>query len=951
MDADKKVGCTLVECLKHIGSCLFRCIPEAVDRWSRYRDRDFGSIYSGPGHRWPDVHGHPAITMILMFPVLYYLSFGPTLDPFLSIFSSSEVAGGWRSVALLGVLMAAYAVLFLAIRHINIEGSRLWWLQVGVMIIVAVIAFFGLAAPSSVEGDDIPYRHFLTVIFLLVMVYAGAGSLLAVHLIFRNFPNEYAQVFSERLKSTELFVYESTPPMGVVRVFHGLLNGPLYNPFHFLFLPAVVALVLPRNNLYNLLVIAAVFVSWMLVTWGAMYYRWHNMIDIVRRWFFVGGQLVISMLVIALAAVRLLNVDYVATVLDSTPWGNLTVVSYLFAAYGILWLYEYWINWTLLNRLLKFLGTPLAGFASRISYPFSGKTNTTVNLDNRVLQIHGGSRFIVIGDLSNRPHGAFHSYDKGALFQKLADNTPTTEDETHDRICSRQAINALNKRIKLYFTSLNVVAVALLGVGLYVWDKPEDIKPIVLQGEIVVDGNDVGVDLLSRLKQQQQASRPAIAIAASGGGTRAALYTASLLRGLSELGVTDNIVLTSGVSGGGVALAYYAAHYPIEQDDKSGWNNFSAAMAEPFIQDVIQGMAEYRIFSNGTRWSQLLAESFQRRLMTGQAVKRKLIGELNHHGLVLNTTLAGHPCGDSELLQELFKSGKEEPCLGVDDQSYSVHAGARLIFTNLKNTASFPVATTLMHSRHSGDEYLKYIIVRGDQVPLATGAALNANFPPVFSEAGVFLSPESPGGKPRKYWVTDGGAADNRGMVSLLYALLSALEEGEDKAIELPDLHIVMAEASAGSIDYKANRGIGAKFGAAEKFASQLMEELLARLTREYRRVSANPEAKVHLHYLAMPAALRIRGGLGTHWMMPPGAYLMEVTEPDPDAAEEYWVEREDLERLIVQLHELGERMCPGKGSNDKTSDLAEVESWMCNDPHRARWLRLSKSLDFESTD
>ena len=76
-------------------------------------------------------------------------------------------------------------------------------------------------------------------------------------------------------------------------------------------------------------------------------------------------------------------------------------------------------SWTLLNRLLKFLGTPLVGFADRISYPFSGETHTTVNTDNRVLQIHSGSRFIVIGDLSYKHHGAFHAYDKGALFQKL----------------------------------------------------------------------------------------------------------------------------------------------------------------------------------------------------------------------------------------------------------------------------------------------------------------------------------------------------------------------------------------------------------------------------------------------------------------------------------------------------------------------------------------------------
>ena len=76
--------------------------------------------------------------------------------------------------------------------------------------------------------------------------------------------------------------------------------------------------------------------------------------------------------------------------------------------------------------------------------------------------------------------------------------------------------------------------------------------------------------------------------------------------------------------------------------------------------------------------------------------------------------------------------------------SYSVHAGSRLIFTNLKSTKSFPNETTSRSGDSRGDEYLNYIIIKNDEVKLAEAAALNANFPPVFSDAGVFITSDDP---------------------------------------------------------------------------------------------------------------------------------------------------------------------------------------------------------------
>ena len=50
-------------------------------------------------------------------------------------------------------------------------------------------------------------------------------------------------------------------------------------------------------------------------------------------------------------------------------------------------------------------------------------------------------------------------------------------------------------------------------------------------------------------------------------------------------------------------------------------------------------------------------------------------------------------------------------------------------------------------------------------------------------------------------------------------------------------------------------------FGAAQKFASQLMLELKQDLEGIY-------GDKIRFHYLSMPMVLR-SGGVGTHWMLP----------------------------------------------------------------------------------
>ena len=87
------------------------------------------------------------------------------------------------------------------------------------------------------------------------------------------------------------------------------------------------------------------------------------------------------------------------------------------------------------------------------------------------------------------------------------------------------------------------------------------------------------------------------------------------------------------------------------------------------------------------------------------------------------------------------------------DLQTSLSAGGRLILTNLADTDAFPD----QGMPQAPSEYLAYVALNNPEIKLATAAALNANFPPVFSNAAVDVASS------RRYWVTDGGATDNRG--------------------------------------------------------------------------------------------------------------------------------------------------------------------------------------------
>lgn len=267
------------------------------------------------------------------------------------------------------------------------------------------------------------------------------------------------------------------------------------------------------------------------------------------------------------------------------------------------------------------------------------------------------------------------------------------------------------------------------------------------------------------------------------------------------------------------------------------------------------------------------------------------MGEISDFGLILNTSLAGQfncdgapeDCSKLSLLEAERRFRSRTSC----DVS-----GGRLILTNLAFGENF----TPMIEESGGPAGLP-VVVDESSTRLEVAAALNANFPPVFSNAAVDV-----GGKAR-YWITDGGTVDNRGIEMLLYALRDALGDANGRARcgTLPKITVVVADASAFTNAYAQNRGVGTVSAAGNQFASQLVAEQLRSIRAMYEK-DGHPDY-FRFVYLPMPLRLRESGSFGTHWMLQPH---IEVQSGGGDSRPR-WLSGEETLQLLRELHGTGQ--------------------------------------------
>lgn len=963
------------------GLGLFRAIlsvglPSALDRLTRHMDRIAGRSFNG---RWQRVfaQGQSMIPWLFMLPAIVFTMLGPTPR--------------WRGLPVAATLLAGLAAYVACVRLWPARwshGKGLLGLQWLVLALLSALLWWQ-SGPSSIEAEAAPYRHVFAPILLLLLLVAALAFPLA-DWVLKGMATKHAPLLTRLLARTELFDKPRAPEPSLRRFLHGLINAPLYHPLHLLLLPALPAVLVPRHYAQPTYAALWLAVSWLILTFAGMYDRLNLTVRVVKRMFLIGGQGLVSVAIIVLAALRLAGVDYVTTLLDTAS--AMVVSFYILAAYSAFWLYEYWINRALAERLLPLLDVtaPPGARLAWVPYPVrSEAVDSRVQATGRAIEVFAGGRFVVTGGYldpdSKTTCGQWRPYERDDLFQCLADSA-SRDNDPEETYRANMAVAEVDKRCKLYFNLLNIGLLALalgLGFGLHSVAKKQQLPGV--QGQLLV-GERVAsqpVDLREHVFTGNTERRPKIFLAVSGGGTRAALYAASVLRGLAQIGRAGDVVLISGVSGGAAALTYFAIHRsellaapagpcgPAELEQMAAqaqprkgedpWCRFIEVMARPYIDDVLRGVSELQVLRSKTT-SHLLQESLARGLDHGAGAPTKL-ANIRELGLILNSTLAGHPVAapggaqaavpcPRETAPALPPASPAAPAAGASSQVNAVlpdtwdssSAGGILAFTNVRNLGAFPASAGALPC--APDERLPYLLVGGEATELAAATALAANFPPVFPNAAVDVGVDVGQGKPaiHRYWVTDGGAAENRGVISLLYALRGMLDDCAGSPLcagPAPDLHVIVADASALSFDYQPDRGVSAKLGASSKFSGQLMIELGASTERAYRALG---QGRLMVSYLPMPLLLRSRGGLGTHWMMPAQVTLRDDAALSGSKAKV--IDRPDrwhTMALLTCLHDV--QSAPPRDHPCAAMHAGELGQHLSADLHARAWQALTQGL------
>jgi hypothetical protein len=842
-------------------------------------------------------------------------------------------------------------------------GSAAWL----AVIVGALWAFATPTFPS--EGDGGFYPHVYLVVVGLLLVTACAARWLARGM-FAKFRRRHGAKFRRAMRHQDLLRYEFDPPdVSKVRLWSALINGLERHTLHFLLLPAFVVFLAPQSTPSWYVLVFAV-ISAGLVMYSSLSRRWAQVLIYVDRWFLVGTPLVVSIAVIAIALARFFGVQYVATVLDAAPMGVLAII--VLMCYAAVWYFEFWVNRWLAEEMLGIVGDSREMHKGFLVCP-SFQPESWARADGRYLSCHGTGRLCAQGWFTRDvpDHGelkddhAFTTYGFAELIELLSARVPDGTELARD----------VERRLALYYNLVNgFLIVAFAAAWLALTPETEDVKPMIhvkaikaevaspetaqYQGPVEAAAAAAPADpLAARLVagEGEGEPRPALVVAASGGGTRAAVYTAVALEGMAKLQRTRDIVLLSGVSGGGASSAMFASRYEAlarsdpAPGDGNAWARYVEAAGKPYIEDVLEGIGELRILREQSL-GVLLEESFRRRAFNGDAPIRNL-GQLGEGpALILNSAISGHPYDDSQMLFERIappQGPRSGECV-QRSRPYANLAGGRLIFTNLRNLSGFP-----KRSEDAPDMLLPYRIVNDDTVTLAAASALTANFPPVFSNAHVKLDAVDDADPcPRSYYVTDGGATENLGLVSALYALRGTLQSLAPDAKVAP-IHVLALEASAIDYDYRDDRGIGAATGGSkERINAGLTQMLLT----EVRGLACARGGELRVHYLPLPVAFRSRGGFGTHWMFAPN---IRVSNPHLARQEDepFWkrsgykdfadLDRGETMRTLRAMFDTADPMCvraerievERAAAREAGKRLPLTDGWTADVQRVARWI------------
>ncbi|MGX5802627.1 patatin-like phospholipase family protein [Bradyrhizobium sp. Arg314] len=716
---------------------------------------------------------------------------------------------------------------------------------------------------------------------------------------------------------------------------------PVRYPVELLLPGSLLVLFVPDRFLWSVFVIVG-FLVWSALFLGMLFERLMEVLKTIGRLFFVGPQLAISLLVIVVALARLADVHYVTYLFNagSGGYGNTKIMAYLALSYVGAWYYAFWCDQFAARRVICLLGgSECSDPPFEVRYRYDGRPNLSpIKEEDRIIALHGAGRLKIQGEYKEgyEARGIALQFQTPSelleIFRRQIEQMPQTKSLVSDPLPSVRDF----QRSARVFPVITSALAFLLIAGPSLLSFFYAAQPAELEIHLTTARNLNPASFLLSDSPATGVCPPLgpndarIAVVASGGGTRAAIYTASVLRGIAEQGKICNVVLVSGVSGGSAALAYFALHEgelrrPGSLDEVS-WGKFSDVMASPFIEDVLDRASDLRTTFGRRSWQPAACDESpqQNEQVSGWMPARSRLGNIlaesfvckmgaaamgaPHFGLMLNTSLLGSfdakSCNATNLpLPELISK-----CGSVLDGGV---AGGRLVLTNLlapKQGGADPSSV------------MKIVPLDDENISIARAAALSANFPPVFSDAAIDVVPEGQRYGGQRYWVTDGGAVENRGAMTLYLFIRDAVKH-LTKSSRLAPLRIVIADVTASAGAYEESFGFNSVLGAGGQLGLGMEGEVFSDIKDTY----CDHGSVATVHEIPMPKVLR--DGIGTHWLLPGS---LTFTFPDQAARTLYAA---DVQELVLALHSKSSR------EFDHPDDANTVLEWAKEDPiHNKNW-------------
>ena len=574
----------------------------------------------------------------------------------------------------------------------------------GILLLAGAFTWWSLAEPDVNAHSGQPYRHILVPLILAVSFFALLFNSWWAWFLLADRRDDYRDAFTKALNETQLFDPRIASRAKASDILRSYINAPVSQPVLLLAVPSIVILLCSAER-FLLLGGIALFLWWTLVAMTVFHPRLNGLLVFLRSLLAEGAALLFSVVVIAFAVSRVFGVSYVTTILDSTAGGVIT--QSLFFLYALVWFYDYWTDRAINDALLGLLH-PDEDRPSEVAYvpPSSDQESPC-----RILP-HGGSRWLVVryAGEGRLHYNFFHPLE---IFQRVASATKVMSRP-------RRLLPRLQSQIRFY-RPLGAVFLGLLlwsiaGHYLSPRNHPRRFDFRAPETSAAASMTYTG----SFPWEEASSEEPIVFVAASGGGTRAALYTQAAMAALRNRSALQHVKVVSSVSGGGLTNAFLASWRDTllaEETNGPTWTRFREAVLMGHIDHVLRGAFEWRLVKED-RLGQLLRESFELALDAPQAPgpRRRSIEECRDIGLIFNTALAGYSATPTTLTAEA--SGE--------------NAGGRLVFTNLGKL------------ERTGKPWAEgyeapYVIVRGDNVSLEAAAAASANFPPVFSNLPVDL--------------------------------------------------------------------------------------------------------------------------------------------------------------------------------------------------------------------